>query len=193
MEIIKDEVSKYAVLNKEKIFIVLSSSMPDHAIKEYFKRLDGIEGVDFVFRGILHNDLKSFRPMMEYIQFILKKDSNGGYEKSNLYNVNISINPKVTQKYNITKVPALIYIQNYDPTLEDSKALSQSDNTKEKVWVEYGLISPQYVLNKINKTAKSEWINSILYKDSYFKDGKNNKIDNKKPTRIQELERNGVQ
>lgn len=73
MEIIKDEVSKYAVLNKEKIFIVLSSSMPDHAIKEYFKRLDGIEGVDFVFRGILHNDLKSFRPMMEYIQFILKK------------------------------------------------------------------------------------------------------------------------
>ena len=142
MEIIKDEVSKYAVLNKEKIFIVLSSSMPDHAIKEYFKRLDGIEGVDFVFRGILHNDLKSFRPMMEYIQFILKKDSNGGYEKSNLYNVNISINPKVTQKYNITKVPALIYIQNYDPTLEDSKALSQSDNTKEKVWIEYGLISP---------------------------------------------------
>lgn len=172
MEIIKDEVSKYAVLNKEKIFIVLSSSMPDHAIKEYFKRLDGIEGVDFVFRGILHNDLKSFRPMMEYIQFLLKKDSNGGYEKSNLYNVNISINPKVTQKYNITKVPALIYIQNYDPTLEDSKALSQSDNTKEKVWIEYGLISPQYVLNKINKTAKSEWINSILYKDSYFKDKK---------------------
>ena len=178
LRVFHDELKKYAEVKKEKIFIVLSSSMPDYAIKQYFKMLNNINGVEFIFRGLIKDDLKSFKPTMDYFQHLLKIDENGEYTKNNVYSVNLSINPKVVRKYKIDKVPAFIYIQNYDSTIEDARSLKDSNNTNEKVWIKYGLISPFYVINKINKEANSQWLSSILTKDSFF-DKKSQKPINK--------------
>lgn len=188
IEIIKKELASYQKVQKERIFIAISSSMPDIAIREYFKQLDGISGVEFVFRGIVGDDIRYIQPTLKYIRYLMKKNPNIKNDEDNLYRVDIQINPKVFRKYNIQKVPALIYIKNYDSSLEEAKPLEEANNTKEEVWIEYGLISPFYVLNKINKVAKSKWVNSILYKDSYFRNPSENKHN--QANDIEDLKRN---
>lgn len=149
---------------KEKIFIVISSSMPKEQIREYFKAVEGKENITFILRGLV-GDLKKFDPTRQYLESIIKKYPNDK-DSQDVFSVAVEINPKITKKYNINKVPAIIYVKNYDGQADKSEPLMQTDG--EEFWISYGLASFDYIVEQINKEAKSSWLDELLKKDTFF-------------------------
>ena len=93
------------------------------------------------------------------------KEKSGGYKGQKYYKFKVDINPKVFMKYNIDKVPAVIFVKNYNPLIEISgvsyKEL-QSKKNIEDVYISYGDSDILYVLNKINKKAKSKGLKNFI-------------------------------
>ncbi|AWI34155.1 TrbC family F-type conjugative pilus assembly protein [Helicobacter apodemus] len=147
----------------EKIFIVISSSMPKETIINYFKTLEKVNtDVTFILQGLVGNDISKLNPTLEYIRDLLVKDKNTSLENpENIYSFNIDINPKVTQKFNITHTPAVIFISNYDKTLQEPQELKESING-ERVYIAYGAVSADYAFKEINKKAKSKGLEKLL-------------------------------
>ncbi|ELJ7345686.1 hypothetical protein QYK99_000541 [Campylobacter jejuni] len=161
MENSKHLISANKYLNpNEKIFIVISSSMDKSSIQNYFKLLENVKtDITFVLRGLVGNDARYINPTFSYLQDLLVKDPNNKNkeDKNNFYYYNIEINPKVTRRFNITKVPAVIFIKNYDPIVEDYQKMTNTPaDTNEEYFVAYGETSINYALSEINKQAKSD-------------------------------------
>lgn len=135
--------------SNERIFIIISSSIPKHILKNYFDSLQSVNtDVTFVLRGTI-GGVKKIMPTLNWIQDVLKKDENSRYE------YNIIIEPRIVSKYNIEKVPAVLYVNNYNPSyLETSK--------DEKHYIYYGTVDIDYALEKINLDAKSEGLKKVL-------------------------------
>lgn len=140
------------LFSNEKIFIVISSSMPKETIVNYFKTLEKVNtDVTFVLQGLIGNDISKLNPTLEYIRDLLVKDKNTSLENpENIYFFNIDINPKVIKKFNIAYTPAVIFISNYDKTLQEPQELKESING-ERVYIAYGAVSADYALSEINK------------------------------------------
>jgi type-F conjugative transfer system pilin assembly protein TrbC len=149
---------------KETLFIIISSSMPEADIREYFKRLEGKEGVIFILRGLVGSE-KRFGPTKEYLEKIVKKHPTDPNNQE-VFNVAVEINPKVTRKYSIEKVPAFVYVSHYRGQLGTSAPIDQS--VHEPFWVAYGTASLEYILEQINTEAKSTWLSSLMEKETFF-------------------------
>lgn len=135
--------------NDEKIFIIISSSIPKHILQNYFEMLQNVNtDVTFVLRGTI-NGIKEIKPTLNWIQEILTKKDNSKYE------YNVIIEPRIVSKYNIEKVPAVLYIKNYDISYVE-------ENKDEKYYVYYGAVDIDYALKKINIDAKSLGIKKLL-------------------------------
>ncbi|EMS7925884.1 hypothetical protein WK350_000735 [Campylobacter upsaliensis] len=166
MESKKHLISSNKYLNSnEKLFIVLSSSMSKQSIQNYFKLLEKVNtDVTFVLRGLVGNDVRYINPTRLYIQDLLVKNPHNKdkQDKDNFYYYNIQINPKITKQYNITKVPAIIFVKNYNPIIEDYQEMPTKADENEEVFIAYGEASVDYALKEINKEAKSEGLERLL-------------------------------
>ncbi|EAL2460478.1 hypothetical protein YZ31_07575 [Campylobacter lari] len=174
MEETKHLISTNKYLNpNEKIFIIISSSLKDETIQNYFKLLENVNtDITFVLRGLVGNDLRYIKPTQEYIQKLLIKNKNSDLSnEDNHYKFNIEINPKITQRFNIKKVPALLYIQNYNPIVQDYQNVIGKPDENEKYFIAYGEVSADYALKQINKEAKSSGIERLLknMKNNFYK------------------------
>ena len=149
--------------NDEKIFIVISSSLPKETILNYFRMLESVNAdVTFILQGLVGNDIAKLNPTIDYIRDLLIKDKNTPLDTpNNAYAFKVDINPKVTQKFNITHAPAVIFIKNYDNTLQEPQELQESSNT-EQAFIAYGAVNIRYALGKINKKANSKGLESLL-------------------------------
>lgn len=88
----------------DKIYIVISSSMPKRLIQTYFRTVEDMKinkETIFVLRGTIVGHQK-IMPTMKWIADILDKGNK------DRYNVNVDINPNITREWNISKVPAVI-------------------------------------------------------------------------------------
>lgn len=164
-DLLKGEITGFQNQFNEHIYIVISSSMPIEQIQEYFRQVEGEEHITFVMRGFIGKGVRHFEPTRKYMERLLTKDPDGEMTQENKYNISLHINPKVTQRYGIDRVPAVIYVQNQDGTLEESVPLEES---KETFWVSYGMGALDYVFERINKEAKSHWLTSLIEKDTFF-------------------------
>lgn len=145
--------------NDERIIIAISSSIPESTIKNYFKELENVNSdVLFVLNGFIGNNPKKIMPTIKYVNELLNKDNGNEKDK---FNFRIDVNPKLFAKYNIEKVPAIIYVENYNPFLE-IQGNGLNENNDENVFISYGDSNISYVLEKINKDAKSENLNKFL-------------------------------
>lgn len=165
MENSKHLLSTNKYLRKdEKIFIIISSSMNKESIKNYFAMLENVNtDVTFVLRGIIGNDPRYMKPTINYIQDLLVKNPSGSKEDANnLYRFNIEINPKLTRRFNISKVPAVLFIKNYNPIIQDYNEVIGSPDENEHYYIAYGESSIDYALREINKDAKSEGLDNFL-------------------------------
>lgn len=151
--------------SSEHIYIVISSSMPINQIQEFFRQVEGKEHITFVLRGLVGKGIKHFEPTLKYMNKLLTKDPHSDPSEENRFNIDLHINPKVTQRYKITKVPALIYVQNHDGLLEDSIPTKESN---EKYWISYGMGSIDYTIERINKKVNSKWLAKLLEKNTFF-------------------------
>lgn len=163
----KHLISTNKYLNpNEKIFIIISSSMDKSSIQNYFKLLENVKtDITFILRGLVGNDARYINPTFSYLQDLLIKDPNNKNkdDKNNFYYYNIQINPKVTRRFHITKVPAVIFIKNYDPIVEDYQKMTNTPaDTNEEYFIAYGEASIDYALNEINKQAKSDGLARLI-------------------------------
>lgn len=162
----------------EKLFIVISSSLSKESIQNYFKMLEKVNtDISFVLRGLVGNDVRYINPTRAYIQDLLIKNPHNKdkQDKDNFYYFNIQINPKITKHYHIKQVPAVIYVKNYNPILEDYQALPEKPDEKEEVFIAYGEVGIDYALKAINKEAKSKGLERLLYNmKNNFYGGKDN-------------------
>ena len=149
---VSSEISSNQFLeHNEKIFIIISSSIPKHILKNYFETLQKVNtDVTFVLRGTI-DGVKKIKPTLDWIQEILTKNDNTRYE------YNVIIEPRIVSKYNIKQVPAILYVKNYNPSYTEESA-------DEEHYIYYGSIDVDYALGKINSDVKSLGIEKILDK-----------------------------
>jgi type-F conjugative transfer system pilin assembly protein TrbC len=137
--------------SNEKLFIVISSSIPKHIIKNYFEMLQNVNtDVTFVLRGTI-GGVKKIKPTLDWMQEVLTKSDNTRYE------YNVVIEPRIVNKYKIERLPAVLYVKNYNPSYTE-------ESTDEKHYIYYGTVDIDYALGKINGDVKSLGIGNILSK-----------------------------
>jgi len=164
-EVIKGKVSNLPknnfLSNKQKIYVVISSSMPKETIQNYFKTIQPVRtDVIFVTRGFI-GDIKYIKPTLKWMKDILTKPNcNEEDKKKCMYQVNLEINPKVTRHFNISEVPAVIFVRNYDGFLSEYMPLPKE--SKEEAYVAYGDANIIYALEKINKKAKDKHLSKLI-------------------------------
>jgi type-F conjugative transfer system pilin assembly protein TrbC len=137
--------------SNEKLFIVISSSIPKHILKNYFEMLQNVNtDVTFVLRGTI-GGVKKIKPTLDWMQEVLTKSDNTRYE------YNVVIEPRIVNKYKIERLPAVLYVKNYNPSYTE-------ESTDEKHYIYYGAVDVDYALGKINGDIKSSGIKKILDK-----------------------------
>lgn len=151
-ETVSSEISSNQFLESdEKLFIVISSSIPKHILKNYFETLQKVNtDVTFVLRGTI-DGVKKIKPTLDWIQEILTKSDNTRYE------YNVVIEPRIVDKYKIDRLPALLYVKNYNPSYVEK-------STNEEYYIYYGAVDIDYALEKINGDVRSLGIEKILSK-----------------------------
>lgn len=157
--------NKY-LAHDERLVIAISSSMPEQTIKNYMSSLSGVDtDVLFVLNGFINNDPTKAMPTMKFVKKLLTKKEGTSTEKEETYSFRVDINPKMFNKYQIEKVPAVIFVKNYNPYSEiqgnvESNELNGLSN--ENVFISYGDSSVKHVLGKINRKAKSATLEKLI-------------------------------
>jgi len=168
-------LSKNKFLNpNEKIFIVISSSLKKETIRNYFKMLENVNtDVTFILRGVIGSP-KKIMPTIDYINGLLVKDpSKDASDQANRYSFNVEINPKITRRFDVKQVPAVLFIKNYNPVVQEYKEIIGTPDKDELYWIAYGEASIDYALEQINQKAKSDGIERLLkaMNQSYYNKG----------------------
>jgi type-F conjugative transfer system pilin assembly protein TrbC len=133
----------------EKIFVVISSSIPKHIIQNYFEILQSVNtDVTFVLRGTI-GGVKKIMPTLNWIKDLLKKQDGTHYEH------NVIIDPRVASKYQVERVPAVLYIKDYDSSYT-------KEVYDEEYYIYYGAIDVDYALEKINIDVKSRGLDQLI-------------------------------
>lgn len=140
-----------SLLQEEKIFLFISSSVPNETVHTYIASIDKAAdaSVSLVMRGVA-GGLSQVRAKgnSSYFSRILKKDLEcpRTAKPCERYEVPISLKPSLFTKYGITRVPAVVYEHN------GNGFLIQGDS------------SLDYLLERINREAKSKGVTNLIKK-----------------------------
>lgn len=93
----------------ERIFVLVTSAMPESVLKNYIRDLSKINDPNtaIVFRGFI-DGIVNPNTTMSFIQKLVQ-DETGKHPK-----VKIQIDPHVFSKFSVTKAPAVVYAWNID-------------------------------------------------------------------------------
>ena len=151
----KEEGQNTFLMPDEKIYLFISSSMPETTLRAYAQDLDKLrdKNIILVMQGFV-GGIKYIKPTLKFIQRIQKRDQSCDPETRpcDVFNANIYIDPQAFARYGITNVPAFVYSRNENGT-EFSDAYRVS-----------GDVSFEYALEIIEKESKSSQISSVLKK-----------------------------
>ena len=122
-------------LSNEQIYIFISSSMPASTIRNYVQDVAYLNdpNIIFVLRGFV-GGIKKIKPTLKFTRGIIKKDSNC-IMSCDSYNVKVQVNPLMCRRYNIDRVPAILYVQGILPR---EAAVLKLNNTAFPNWIIYG-------------------------------------------------------
>jgi type-F conjugative transfer system pilin assembly protein TrbC len=135
----------------EKVFLFISSSVPDETVHAYIADFDraGDPNLSLVMRGFVGGMARArAKKGQSYFGRILKKELDCPRTQTpcERYQVAIRLKPSLFTKYGITKVPAVIY---------------EHDKNSFLIQGDAGL---DYLLEKINREAKSTGLTSLIKK-----------------------------
>ena len=135
----------------EKVYLFISSSIPDETVHAYIVNLDKVAdpNVSLVMRGLVGGIAKErAKKGQSYFSRIMKKELDCPRTQTpcERYKVPILLESSLFTKYGITRVPAVAYEH------DDNSFLIQGDA---------GL---DYLLEKINREAKSTGLASLIKK-----------------------------
>lgn len=140
----------------ERIYIFISSSMPEQTIRNYIRDAGKIgNNIYLVLRGAI-GGIKQIMPTAVWANNLLKKNPlcEGQCE---MYGVKILIDPFLYRKYEITKVPAVVYVKG----LQNIEGLSEGLSSVKigNFWVSYGDVSLDYHLKLIEEKSGRKKLN----------------------------------
>ena len=144
------------LLSYEHIYIFISSSMPTSTIRNYVQDVARLNdpNVVFVMRGFI-NGMKKIKPTMDFVRNIIQKQP-GCTGKCDVYNVSVQINPILYSRYNVDRVPAILYVQ--------GNVIQQSgivDNASYPYWLAYGDASLDTVTEIFADKSGSESMKAV--------------------------------
>ena len=140
-------------LSNEQIYIFISSSMPVSTIRNYVQDVAYLNdpNIIFVLRGFV-GGVKKVKPTLKFTRDIIKKDP-GCTRSCDRYNVKVQVNPLMYSRYNIDRVPAILYVQGILPK---EAAVLKVNNTAYPNWIIYGDASLETATEIIADKTKKE-------------------------------------
>jgi conjugal transfer pilus assembly protein TrbC len=149
----KEQEAKGILADSEKIFLFLSSSIPEASFSGYMASLDGVPEIVPVMKGIVGGLSKeNKKERLKWWRKVLKKDSTckepETHDKSpcDLIKPSVAIKPQLFRQYEITEVPALVYVRGDD------------------IYQIQGDVGLNTLLEKVNQEAKSPGMNALIIK-----------------------------
>lgn len=137
----------------ERIFIFISSSMPEDLIQTYLSYAERSNGtIHVALRGFVGGPEK-IMPTQQWVKKMITKQDGG------TFNCGIEINPTVQMQYSIDRVPAVLYIKDYDPMNDGHTGEFKKDD---QYWIGYGAVDLLYTLEKIQKDSKSKGFKKFI-------------------------------
>lgn len=142
-----DEPISTKLSQDEKIYLFLSSSIPEDTVQSYLKVVEKLKEPNFTLL------MKGFVPgkRTEYLSRITKKDRNCTDKLDSKkplfcerFKIPIRIKPSLYDKFEITAVPALVYEKG------------------EKAWKISGAARLDYMLERINRETRSPGLNGLI-------------------------------
>ena len=134
----------------ERIYVFISSSMPEQTLKNYVHALDRLRdsNIEMVMRGFV-GGIKKIAPTQKFIQKIISKPDGSAYS------VSIIIDPVLFRKYGVKRVPCIVYDRS---VAADIHADANPDN----YYALFGDASLEYAIERIQKESQSETLNAVL-------------------------------
>jgi len=147
----KDQAGQAShLLETEKVYLFLSSSIPDETVHAYLATIERVADPRLlsVTRGLVRG-IHNRKAHTKYFSKILKKnlsytDKKQPEEICQRLKVAINVNPLLFAKHNISQVPAVVY------------------TNREKVFIIHGDAGLDYLLERINREAKSATLTSLI-------------------------------
>lgn len=149
----------------ERIYIFISSSVPIETLRNYAIAVDklGDPNVVMVMRGFV-DGMKYIKPTIKFLGDVMRKDLNCDMmrKKCDAYRAEFAIDPLLFRRYQITKVPAVVYAININ-VVDAQMSEGLENNTKvSDYYVLYGDASLEYALDTMHKETKSKSIEELL-------------------------------
>jgi len=153
--------SKLGLQSHERIYVFVSSSLPDEVVSSYVRAVDELREnrIVFVLRGAI-DGMTYIGPTVNWVMRFMLKDrecivSGDSIVKGcRLYAVRFIIDPLLYRKYKVDKVPAVLYVSGVK-TIEDfSEGLE--DVSFDRAVVSYGDVDFYYHLYQIGKVTKDK-------------------------------------
>ncbi len=156
-----DLKTKESLPENSRIYIFISSSVPQETVRNYVKQGSVIdhEKVILVLRGGIKSGLKELTPTIKWSFEVLRKDPSCVGE-CEMYPLQIIIDPFLFKKYKINTVPSIVYVPNINKAdFGNSEGLSELES---EYYISYGDVSLKYHLYKINKYTKDTLLKHII-------------------------------
>lgn len=144
------EQEKGILADSEKIFLFLSSSIPEASFQRYMAYLEGVPEIVPVMKGMVGGlGKENTKEKVKWWSKVLKKDTtceNTQEQPCDLIKPVVSIKPALFKQYSITEVPALIY------------------DRGDEVFQLQGDVGIVTLLEKVNLEAKSPSLTALITK-----------------------------
>lgn len=150
--------------SSERIYLFVSSSMPLVTLRHYAADLARLSdpNITMVMRGFV-GGMKYAQPTLRLVSDIIVKDPGckAIEQRCDAHTVNINVDPLLYRKYQISRVPALVYVPSFHETeLGGSEGLGEVS----PYYVLSGDASLAYGIERIQKEAKSRSLERVLSK-----------------------------
>ena len=146
----KEQEAKGILADSEKVYLFLSSSIPEASFQGYMAYLEGVPEIVTVMKGMVGGLGKANKKeRVKWWSKVLKKDTTcekTPVEPCDLIKPAISIKPALFNQYSIAEVPALIY------------------DRGDEIFQIQGDVGIVTLLEKVNQEAKSPGIIGLIAK-----------------------------
>lgn len=135
-----------------RLYLFVSSSIPKAKMRSYARQLQKYKNAQMIMRGFIGGG-KKMRPTMSYIKSIITKVDNCNGVHCPTYKIKFNIDPVLFQRYQITKVPTLVYVDN----LSGAGYCSEGNGeivSAEGVHRFVGLAPLKYMISELTQTTQ---------------------------------------
>jgi len=147
---IKEQTAKSTLAETEKVYLFLSSSIPEASFQGYMAYLEGVPEIVPVMKGMVGGlGKENKKERVKWWSKVLKKDTTcekTAEKPCDLIKPAVSIKPALFYQYSITEVPALIY------------------DRGDEIFQIQGDVGILTLLEKVNQEAKSPGLTGLIAK-----------------------------